>query len=202
MCSVHAATSWQREGGQRIRLISTAFSVRSRRCLGAATGGKVPTSGLASRSRPDLSGRDIPMQSRIAATIWLSLLLVGCQAADRPMASQPAKLVCAGFVADIGTKEFADCVAYQESRDPGQSVPPYRMDQYNNRVDAERYEVDSMGRRMPVQNLYSFRGQAVSGQACLYSFRGQAVSGQAVSGQVILRDEYGNRYDSRGNRIK
>ena len=98
------------------------------------------------------------MQSRIAVTIWLSLLLVGCQAADGPMAAQPAKLVCAGFVADIGTKEFADCVAYQESHDPGQSVPPYRMDQYNNRVDAEGYAVDSTGRRMPVQSPYSFRG--------------------------------------------
>jgi hypothetical protein len=62
------------------------------------------------------------------------------------------------------------------------------MDQYNNRVDAEGYEVDSMGRRMPVQSPYSFRGQAASSQV--------------VSGQVVLRDEYGNRYDSRGNRIK
>jgi hypothetical protein len=128
------------------------------------------------------------MQSRIAATIGLSLLLVGCQDADRPMAAQPAKLVCAGFVADIGTKEFADCVAYQEARDPGQSVPPYRMDQYNNRVDAEGYAVDSTGRRMPVQSPYS---QSTS-----------SLRGQAVSGQVVLRDEYGNRYDSRGNRIK
>ena len=127
------------------------------------------------------------MQSRIAATIWLSLLLVGCQAADRPMAAQPAKLVCAGFVADIGTTEFADCVAYQEAHDPGLSVPPYRMDQYNNRVDAERYEVDSTGRRMPVQSPYSLRGQAASSRV--------------VSGQVVLRDEYGNRYDSRGDRI-
>jgi hypothetical protein len=126
------------------------------------------------------------MQSRIAATIWLSLLLMGCQRADSQktsMAAQPARLVCAGFVADIGTKEFADCVAYQESRDPGQSVPPYRMDQYNNRVDAEGYAVDSIGRRMPVQSPYAFRGQA-------------------TSGPVELRDEYGNRYDSRGNRIK
>jgi hypothetical protein len=124
------------------------------------------------------------MQSRIAATLWLSLLLVGCQNADsqKSMAAQPAKLVCAGFVADIGTKEFADCVAYQESRDPGQSVPPYRMDQYNNRVDAEGYAVDSTGRRMPVQSPYAFRGQA-------------------ASRQVDWRDQYGNRYDSRGNRI-
>jgi hypothetical protein len=106
------------------------------------------------------------MQTRIAGTIWLSLLLVGCQDADgqkSPMAAQPAKLVCAGFLAGTSTKAFADCVAYQESHDPGQSVPPYRMDQYNNRVDAEGYEVDSTGRRMPVQNqYYSLLGQASS----------------------------------------
>jgi hypothetical protein len=118
--------------------------------------------------------------------MWLSLLLVGCQDADSqksPMAAQPANLVCAGFLARIDTKAFANCVAYQESRDPGQSVPPYQMDQFNNRVDAEAYKVDSTGRRMPVQSPYSLRGQA-------------------ASGQVNLRDEYGNRYDSRGNRIK
>jgi hypothetical protein len=57
------------------------------------------------------------------------------------------------------------------------------MDQYNNRVDAEGYRVDSTGRRMPVQSPY-------------YS-----PLGQASSSQVVLRDEYGNRYDSRGNRI-
>jgi hypothetical protein len=62
------------------------------------------------------------------------------------------------------------------------------MDQYNNRVDAEGYAVDSTGRRMPVQSPYSLRGQTASGQV--------------VSGQVVLRDEYGNRYDARGNRIK
>ena len=125
------------------------------------------------------------MQSRIAATLWLSLLLVGCQRADSQkmsMAAQPAKLVCTGFIAGSPT-EFADCVAYQESRDPGRSVPPYRMDQYNNRVDAEGYEVDSHGRRMPVQSPYAFRGPA-------------------SSGQLELRDEYGNRYDARGNRIR
>ena len=64
------------------------------------------------------------------------------------------------------------------------------MDQYNNRVDAEGYEVDSTGRRMPVQSPYAFHRQAASGQVVLRE------------GQVILRDEYGNRYDSRGNRIK
>jgi len=97
------------------------------------------------------------------------------------MAAQSANLVCAGY--GIDTTTFNQCVTYQESRNPGQSVPPYRMDQYNNRVDAEGYRVDSTGRRMPVQNQY-------------YS-----LVGQASSSQMVLRDEYGNRYDLRGNRI-
>jgi hypothetical protein len=131
------------------------------------------------------------MQTRILATIWLGLLLAGCQGTDSqnsPMAAQSAKLVCAGYGIDATT--FNQCVPYQESRNPGQSVPPYRMDQYNNRVDAEGYRVDSTGRRMPVQNQY-------------YWLPGQASSSQVIlrDEQVILRDEYGNRYDSRGNRI-
>lgn len=95
------------------------------------------------------------MQTRILATIWLGLLLVGCQRTDSqnsPMAAQPANLVCAGY--DIGGTTFTQCVAYQEPRNPGPSVPPYRMDQYNNRVDAQGYAVDGTGRRMPVQSPY------------------------------------------------
>ena len=57
------------------------------------------------------------------------------------------------------------------------------MDQYNNRVDAQGYAVDSTGRRMPVQSPYDLPW------------------GQASSSQPVLRDEYGNRYDARGNRI-
>ncbi|HYR64762.1 MAG TPA: hypothetical protein VEP47_01475 [Reyranella sp.] len=97
---------------------------------------------------------------------------------------QWASAVCADFVGSrIGTTTFNECVTYQQTRNPGQSVPPYRMDQYNNRVDAEGYRVDSTGRRMPVQNQYYL------------------LVGQASSSQVVLRDEYGNRYDLRGNRI-
>ena len=126
------------------------------------------------------------MRARIIATFGLGLLLVGCQVTDKQnarIAAQSGSSVCAGYGIRIGAPTFEDCVAYQDSRNPGPSVPPYRMDQYNNRVDAEGYAVDSMGRRMPVQNQY-------------YS-----LVGQASSSQVILRDEYGNRYDSRGNRI-
>ena len=126
------------------------------------------------------------MRARVLATIWLGLLLTGCQgpySQNASVAAQPASVVCAGYLLRIGTTTFNDCVTYQESRNPGHSVPPYRMDTYNNRVDAEGYAVDSMGRRMPVQGPYYFP------------------MGQASSSQPILRDEYGNRYDARGNRI-
>ena len=134
------------------------------------------------------------MRARITATLGLGLLLVGCQFIDRqnpPIAAQSGNSVCAGYGIRIGAPTFEDCVAYQDTRNPGPSVPPYRMDQYNNRVDAEGYAVDSMGRRMPVQNQY-------------YSLPSQASSSQVIlrDEQVILRDEYGNRYDSRGNRIR
>jgi hypothetical protein len=120
-------------------------------------------------------------------TLWLGLLLAGCQVADRqrpPIAAQSGHSVCAGYGIRIGAPTFDTCVAYQDSRNPGPSVPPYRLDQYNNRVDAEGYAVDSMGRRMPVQGPYNLP------------------LSQTSSSQFVLRDEYGNRYDSRGNRIK
>jgi len=126
------------------------------------------------------------MRARIIATLGLGLLLVGCQVTDRQnprIAAQSGSSVCAGYGIRIGAATFNDCVAYQDSRNPGPSVPSYRMDQYNNRVDAEGYAVDSMGRRMPVQGPYYFPWS------------------QASSGQTVLRDEYGNRYNSRGHRI-
>jgi hypothetical protein len=126
------------------------------------------------------------MRARTIATFSLGLLLVGCQGTYRqasPIAAQPANLVCADYGVATGTTTFADCVAYQESRNPGPSVPPYRMDQYNNLVDAEGYRVDGTGRRMRVQSPYS------------------SPMGEASSSQTVLRDEYGNRYDSRGRRI-
>jgi hypothetical protein len=137
--------------------------------------------------KPDLFGKDPFVRAPIIAMGWLGLLLAGCQVFDRqnppPIAAQSASSVCAGYGIRIGAANYNDCVAYQDSRNPGPSVPPYRLDQYNNMVDAEGYVVDSMGRRMPVQGPYYFPWSMAS------------------SGQPILRDEYGNRYDSRGNRI-
>jgi hypothetical protein len=101
------------------------------------------------------------------ATIGLGLLLAGCQVFSRqaaaPVAAQSAASICAGYGVRIDGPTFHQCVAYQESRSPGPSVPPYRLDQYNNRVDAEGYQVDSTGHRMPVQSPYNLPvGQAYS----------------------------------------
>ena len=100
------------------------------------------------------------MRTRISTTIGLGLVLAGCHAPygkGVPVAAQPASLVCAGYGLRVGTPTYDTCVAYQESRTqayPGQSVPPYRLDQYNNRIDAQGYRVDGTGHRMPVDSLY------------------------------------------------
>lgn len=99
------------------------------------------------------------MRTAMLATMGLGLLLAGCQAARSPALPAPlsAKAICDDYGGALGPKAYDECLAYQESRlqaYPSQSVPPYRMDQYNNRVDTEGYRVDSTGRRMPVQNQY------------------------------------------------
>ena len=93
------------------------------------------------------------------AMMGLGLLLAGCQAARSPAPPAPlsATAICDDYGGALGPKAYDECLAYQESRlqaYPRQSVSPYRMDQYNNRVDAEGYRVDSIGRRMPVQSPY------------------------------------------------
>lgn len=129
------------------------------------------------------------MRARILTTMGLGFVLAGCQnlhGKETPVAAQSAGSICAGYGLHVGTTTFDACVTYQEARAqayPSQSVPPYRLDQYNNRVDAEGYRVDSTGHRMSVQSPYHLP------------------IGQASSGQPFLRDEYGNRYDARGNRI-
>lgn len=97
------------------------------------------------------------MRTRILTTIALGLVLAGCEAPygkDVPVAAQSASTICAGYGLDVDTTTYAACVAYQDPRVQGQSVPPYRLDQYNNRVDAQGYRVDSMGHRMAVQSPY------------------------------------------------
>jgi hypothetical protein len=98
------------------------------------------------------------MRTRISTTIGLGLVLAGCHAPyGKGVPAQPASLVCAGYGLRVGTPTYDTCVAYQDSRAqayPGQSVPPYRLDQYNNRIDAQGYRVDGTGHRMPVDSLY------------------------------------------------
>jgi len=54
----------------------------------------------------------------------LGLLLVGCQVTDSQnsrIAAQSGNSVCAGYGIRIGAATFNDCVAYQDSRNPGPS---------------------------------------------------------------------------------
>lgn len=107
------------------------------------------------------------MRTWTLGTIGLALLVAGCQGFSRqaaaPPAAQPASVVCTGYGLRIDGPTYNQCVAYEESRSPGPSVPPYRLDQYGNLVDAQGYQVDSTGRRMPVQSLYYLpTGQASS----------------------------------------
>jgi len=126
------------------------------------------------------------MRTWTLTMMGLGTVLAGCEmphGKDVSAAAQSGSSICAGYGIRIGGTPYNECVAYQDSRPQAQSVPPFRLDQYNNRVDAEGYRVDSMGHRMAVQSPYWLP------------------IGQAFSGQPILRDEYGNRYDARGNRI-
>ena len=74
-----------------------------------------------------------------------------------PVAAQPASLVCAGYGLRVSTATYDTCVAYQEFQRPSLSKPvgaADRLDQYNNRIDADGYRVDGTGHRMPVDSLY------------------------------------------------
>ena len=99
------------------------------------------------------------MRTPILATIGFGLLLAGCGAGKAPPPPAPftAAQICADYGGALGPQGYDECLAYQEARIqayPSQSVPPYRMDMYNNRIDAQGYRVDSIGRRMPVQSPY------------------------------------------------
>ena len=100
------------------------------------------------------------MRTRISTTIGLGLVLAGCHA---PYGKGRARRRAA---CQFGLRGLRPARRYDDLRHlrrlPGisrpslcqsQSVPPYRLDQYNNRVDAEGYRVDGTGHRMPVDSL-------------------------------------------------
>lgn len=101
------------------------------------------------------------MRTRILTAIGFGLVLAGCDVPygkNLAAPAQSATLICGGYGLRIGSPTYDTCVAYQETRAqtyPSQSVPPFRLDQYNNRVDAEGYRVDGTGHRMSVQSPYS-----------------------------------------------
>ena len=102
------------------------------------------------------------MRIRILTMTALALVVAGCEGPyygkEVPVAAQPPSLICAAYGLRVGGTTYDTCVAYQESRAqayPGPSVPPFRLDQYNNRVDAQGYRVDGTGRRMSVDNFYN-----------------------------------------------
>lgn len=98
------------------------------------------------------------MRTRILTTIGLGLVLAGCQGPnapkDPPVAALSASATCASFGIPVGSKTYLECVAFQEGRPPGESVPPYQLNLYNNRVDSQGYRVDGTGHRMAVENMY------------------------------------------------
>src|SRR5262245_19593022 len=97
-------------------------------------------------------------QTTRLATIGLGLVLAACQGPNAPkppsMAAQSASTICAGYGISVGSKPYNECVAFQDQRPPGASVPPYHLDLYNNLVDSEGYRVDGAGQRMAVQSPY------------------------------------------------
>ncbi len=106
-----------------------------------------------------LPGRNISLGARTLGAIGLGLLLAACPGMNRqdpPVEDLTASEVCAAYGLRAGSATYDQCVAYQESRPPGPSVPPYKLDQYNNRVDAEGYRVDGTGHRMAIQSPYYF----------------------------------------------
>lgn len=98
------------------------------------------------------------MRTWTLTTISLALVLAGCQGPnapkDPPVAAQSASATCAGFGIPVGSKTYLECVAFQEARPPGDSVPPYQLNLYNSRVDSQGYRVDGTGHRMAVENTY------------------------------------------------
>ena len=76
-------------------------------------------------------------------------------------------------------------------------MPAYRTDQYGYRIDAEGYRVDANGYRLAGQPApyYQPAYQPAPGYQPAYYPPAE------VQAQAVTRDEFGNRYDSQGNRI-
>ena len=114
----------------------------------------------------------------------------------RDSAAVPAYRVDAqGYRVDAqGYRVDANGYRLQTSAAP---VPAYRTDHYGYRIDAEGYRVDANGYRLAGQPApyYQPAYQPAPGYQPAYYPPAE------VQAQAVTRDEFGNRYDSQGNRI-
>jgi hypothetical protein len=113
--------------------------------------------------------------------------------------SQDARNACYSYGLQPQTDRFDRCVGREidarryRPEAGAQPYPSYRTDQYGYRIDAEGYRVDANGYRISPQAYYA---------PSAYSTAPAYVEPRpATTGETAFRDEFGFRYDSRGNRL-
>lgn len=107
------------------------------------------------------------------------------------LVERDAQNACCSYGLSQNTAPYNRCVAreidartYRDSA----TAPGYRTDAQGYRVDSEGYRVDANGYRIAAQAAPHF--PPVPAYQPAYQ-----------PGQVVFRDEFGNRYDSQGNRL-
>lgn len=112
------------------------------------------------------------------------------------MISNDARNACYSYGLTIGSAPYDRCVAREVEvrtyRDAA-AAPGYRVDAQGYRIDAQGYRVDANGYRLAGQPAPYYQ-PAPAYQPAYYP-------PAEVQAQVVTRDEFGNRYDSQGNRI-
>ncbi len=109
------------------------------------------------------------------------------------LVASDARNACYSYGLTAGTAPYDRCVTREIDartyRDAA-AAPAYRTDAQGYRIDSESYRVDSNGYRL-------------AGQPAPYYAPAPAYQPayQPAQEQQVYRDEFGNRYDSRGNRI-
>ena len=109
------------------------------------------------------------------------------------LVASDARNACYSYGLSVGTAPYDRCVAreidartYRDSA----AAPAYRVDAQGYRIDSEGYRIDANGYR-------------IAGQPAPYYAPAPAYQPayQPPQEQQTSRDEFGNRYDSQGNRI-
>jgi hypothetical protein len=110
--------------------------------------------------------------------------------------SNDARNACYSYGLTVGSATYDRCVAREVDartyRDAA-AVPAYRVDAQGYRVDSQGYRVDGNGYRLAGQPTPYYQ-PAPAYQPAYYP-------PAEVQAQTVTRDEFGNRYDSQGNRI-